>query len=49
MKHIYRHITDRYLFRLFTSLALAGIVALSAIYGDIPWTCLLYTSPSPRD
>lgn len=40
MKHIYRHITDRYLFRLFTSLALAGIVALSAIYRDIPWTVL---------
>lgn len=40
MKHIYRHITDRYFFRLFTSLILAGIVILSVIYGDILWIVL---------
>lgn len=40
MKHFYRYITDRYFFRLFISLLLAGAVTLSSIYGDFLWIAL---------
>lgn len=48
MKHYYRYITDRYLFRIVTSLLLAGAVTVSIIYKDLLWivisSLLLLTS-----
>ena len=48
MKHYYRHITDRYLFRIVISLLLAGAVTVSIIYKDLLWivisSLLLLTS-----
>ena len=35
MKHYYRYITDRYLFRIIISLLLAGAVTVSIIYKDL--------------
>ena len=40
MRHFFRHITERYLFRLLTSLVLAGVVVLTAISGNILWISL---------
>ena len=37
MKHYYRYITDRYLFRIVISLLLAGAVTVSIIYKDLLW------------
>ena len=37
MKHYYRYITDRYLFRIVISLLLAGAVTVSIIYEDLLW------------
>lgn len=42
MKQFYRHITDRYLFRLLTSLILEAAVTFSFIYGDI--LCIVLSS-----
>ena len=48
MKHYYRYITDRYLFRIVISLLLAGAVTVSIIYKDLLWiatsSLLLLTS-----
>ena len=33
----------------FKSVTLLVIVVALATYMDVSWTCLLYTSPSPRD
>ena len=48
MKHNYRYITDRYLFRIIISLLLAGAVTVSIIYKDLLWivisSLLLLTS-----
>ena len=48
MKHYYRCITDRYLFRIVISLLLAGAVTVSIIYKDLLWiatsSLLLLTS-----
>ena len=48
MKHYYRYITDRYLFRIVISLLLAGAVTVSIIYKDLLWivisSILLLTS-----
>lgn len=37
MKHLYRHITDRYLFRILVSLLLTVAVTWSIIYGNALW------------
>ena len=48
MKHYYRYITNRYLFRIVISLLLAGAVTVSIIYKDFLWivisSLLLLTS-----
>ena len=52
MKHYYRYITDRYLFRIVISLLLAGAVTVSIIYKDLLWivisSLLLLTSLRTR-
>ena len=40
MKHYYRYITDRYLFRIVISLLLAGAVTVSIIYKDLLWSVI---------
>jgi len=40
MKHLYRYITDRYLFRILVSLLLTVAVTLVSIYGDLLWVIL---------